>query len=160
MIDAYESDLPFVKIGDEVSFTAAGIPGQTFTAKVTYIDPVINPNTRAASVRAEAYNRSGELRPEMFVNAQVKTTLRQGQSSLAIPRTALLWSGKRSIVYVKVPDTEFPTYEMREITIGPRMGEMWLVEAGLEAGEEIVTNGVFAIDAAASFPVTTACWCV
>src|SRR5690606_34680144 len=111
--------------------------------------PVINPNTRAASVRAEAYNRSGELRPEMFVNAQVKTTLRQGQSSLAIPRTALLWSGKRSIVYVKVPDTEFPTYEMREITIGPRMGEMWLVEAGLEAGEEIVTNGVFAIDAAA-----------
>jgi Cu(I)/Ag(I) efflux system membrane fusion protein len=149
MMDAYESDLPFVKIGDEVSFTAAGIPGQTFTAKVTYIDPVINPNTRAASVRAEANNRSGELRPEMFVNAQVKTTLRKGQSSLAIPRTALLWSGKRSIVYVKVPDTEFPTYEMREITIGPRMGEMWLVEARLEAGEEIVTNGVFAIDAAA-----------
>lgn len=149
MIDAYESDLPFVKIGDEVSFTAAGIPGQTFTAKVTYIDPVINPNTRAASVRAEAYNRSGELRPEMFVNAQVKTTLRQGQSSLAIPRTALLWSGKRSIVYIKVQNSEFPAYEMREITIGPRMGEMYLVEAGLEAGEEIVTNGVFAIDAAA-----------
>ena len=149
MIDAYESDLPFVKIGDEVSFTAAGIPGQTFTAKVTYIDPVINPNTRAASVRAEANNRSGELRPEMFVNAQVKTTLRKGQSSLAIPRTALLWSGKRSIVYIKVQNSEFPAYEMREITIGPRMGEMYLVEAGLEAGEEIVTNGVFAIDAAA-----------
>lgn len=149
MIDAYESDLPFVKLGDEVNFTAAGIPGQTFTAKVTYIDPVINANTRAASVRAEATNRSGELRPEMFINARIRTTLRKGQSSLAIPRTALLWSGKRSIAYVKVPDTEFPTYEMREITIGPRMGEMWLVETGLEAGEEIVTNGVFAIDAAA-----------
>jgi Cu(I)/Ag(I) efflux system membrane fusion protein len=50
---------------------------------------------------------------------------------------------------VKVPDSEFPTFGMREITLGPRMGEMWLVEAGLEAGEEIVTNGVFAIDAAA-----------
>ncbi|MCM4158467.1 efflux RND transporter periplasmic adaptor subunit [Antarcticibacterium flavum] len=149
MIDAYESDLPFVKMGDEVSFTAAGIPGQTFTAKVTYIDPVINANTRAASVRAEASNGSGELRPEMFINARIRTTLRKGQSSLAIPRTALLWSGKRSIVYVKVPETEFPAFEMREITIGPRMGEMWLVEVGLEAGEEIVTNGVFAIDAAA-----------
>lgn len=149
MIDAYESDLPFVKIGDEVSFTAAGIPGETFKAKVTYIDPVINSSTRAASVRAEASNSNGELRPEMFINARVRTTLRKGQSSLAITRTALLWSGKRSIVYVKVPDTEFPTYEMREITIGSRMGEMWLVEAGLEAGEEIVTNGVFAIDAAA-----------
>ena len=149
MIDAYESDLPFVKIGDEVTFTAAGIPGQTFTAKVTYIDPVINPNTRAASVRAEALNRTGDLRPEMFVNARVKTTLRKGQSSLAIPRTALLWSGKRSIVYVKVQDSEFPSFEMREITIGSRMGEMYLVQAGLEAGEEIVTNGVFSIDAAA-----------
>ncbi len=149
MIDAYESDLPFVKLGDEVGFTAAGIPGKTFTAKVSYIDPVINPNTRAASVRAEASNRSGELRPEMFINARIRTSLRKGQASLAIPRTALLWSGKRSIVYVRVPDAEFPTFEMREITIGPRMGEMWLVEAGLEAGEEIVTNGVFAIDAAA-----------
>ena len=149
MIDAYETDLPFVKVGDEVSFTAAGIPGKIYTARVTYIDPVINSGTRAASVRAEAQNNSGELRPEMFINARVKTTLRKGQSSLAIPRTALLWSGKRSIVYVKVPDSEFPAYEMREITIGSRMGEMWLVEAGLEAGEEIVTNGVFAIDAAA-----------
>lgn len=149
MIDAYETDLPFVKLGDEVSFTAAGIPGKIFTAKVTYIDPVINSGTRAASVRAESQNNSGELRPEMFINARVKTTLRKGQSSLAIPRTALLWSGKRSIVYVKVPDSEFPAYEMREITIGSRMGEMYLVEAGLEAGEEIVTNGVFSIDAAA-----------
>lgn len=149
MIDAYETDLPFVKIGDEVNFTAAGIPSQTFKAKVTYIDPVINPGTRAASVRAEANNKSGELRPEMFVNARVKTTLRKGQSSLAIPRTALLWSGKRSIVYIKVQDSEFPSFEMREITIGSRMGEMYLVEAGLEAGEEIVTNGVFSIDAAA-----------
>ncbi len=149
MMDAYESDLPFLKIGNEVSFTAAGVPGKTFTAKVTYIDPVINPNTRAASVRAEATNLSVELRPEMFVNARIRTTLHKGRPSLAIPRTALLWSGKRSVVYVKVPDTQFPTFEMREITIGPRMGEMWLVEEGLEAGEEIVTNGVFAIDAAA-----------
>ncbi|MBR9998360.1 MAG: efflux RND transporter periplasmic adaptor subunit [Cyclobacteriaceae bacterium] len=149
MIDAYESDLPFIKTGDEVSFTAAGIPGQTFKAKVTYIDPMINPNTRVASVRAETLNKNGELKPEMFVNARIRTTLGKNQSSLAIPRTALLWSGKRSIVYVKVQDSEFPAYEMREITIGSRMGEMYLVEAGLEAGEEIVTNGVFAIDAAA-----------
>jgi membrane fusion protein, copper/silver efflux system len=149
MIDAYESDLPFIKTGDEVSFTAAGIPGKTFTAKVTYIDPMINPNTRVASVRAEALNKNGELKPEMFVNARIHTTLGKDQSSLAIPRTALLWSGKRSIVYVKMQDSEFPAYEMREITLGSRMGDMYLVEAGLEAGEEIVTNGVFAIDAAA-----------
>ncbi len=149
MIDAYETDLPFTKMGDEVTFTVAAIPGKTFTAKVTYIDPVINPDTRAASVRAEAVNSNMELKPEMFVNARIRSAVRGSKQTLAIPRTALLWSGKRSIVYVKVPDTEFPSFEMREVTIGPRMGEMYLIEAGLEAGEEVVTNGVFAIDAAA-----------
>jgi membrane fusion protein, copper/silver efflux system len=149
MIDAYETDLPFTKMGDEVTFTVAAIPGKTFTAKVTYIDPVINPGTRAASVRAEAVNSNMELKPEMFVNARIRSVVKGGKQTLAIPRTALLWSGKRSIVYVRVPDTEFPSFEMREVTIGPRMGEMYLIEAGLEAEEEVVTNGVFAIDAAA-----------
>lgn len=149
MIDAYETDLPFVETGDEVFFTVAAIPGRTFNARVTYIDPVINAETRAASVRAETANRNMELKPEMFVNARIQSDLGSQEQSLAIPRTALLWSGKRSIVYVKVAGAAFPSYEMREVTIGPRMGEMYLVEAGLEAGEEIVTNGVFAIDAAA-----------
>jgi Cu(I)/Ag(I) efflux system membrane fusion protein len=148
MLDAYESDLPLVAVGNPISFTAAGIPGQTFTAKVTYIDPIINPTTRAASLRAELANPNGKLLPEMFVSAKVKTNSKAQNASIAIPRTALLWSGKRSIVYVKVPNAEYPSFEMREITIGSRIGEMYSVEAGLEAGEEIVTNGVFAIDAA------------
>jgi len=149
MMDAYETHLPFVKVGDKVSFTVAGVPGKTFNAKVNYIDPVINVDTRTASVRAEISNPKGELKPGMFVNAQILTSFTPEKSALAIPRTALLWSGKRSVVYVKVPDTDFPSYEMREITIGPRTGDMYRVEAGLEPGEEIVTNGVFAIDASA-----------
>lgn len=148
MLDAYESDLPLVEVGNQISFTAAGIPGQTFKAKITYIDPILNPTTRAASLRAEIANPGGKLLPEMFVSAKVKTSSKAQSASIAIPRTALLWSGKRSIVYVKVPFAEFPSFEMREITIGPKMGEMYSVIAGLEAGEEIVTNGVFAIDAA------------
>ena len=140
--------MPLVVIGNPISFTAAGIPGQTFTAKVTYIDPIINPATRAASLRAELANPNGKLLPEMFVSAKVKTNSKAQNASIAIPRTALLWSGKRSIVYVKVPNAEYPSFEMREITIGSKIGEMYSVEAGLEAGEEIVTNGVFAIDAA------------
>ncbi|PZX52482.1 Cu(I)/Ag(I) efflux system membrane fusion protein [Algoriphagus ratkowskyi] len=148
MLDAYESDLPLVAIGNPISFEVAGIPGQTFTAKVTYIDPILNPNTRAASLRAEIANPGGKLLPEMFVNAKIKTNAKGQKSGIAIPRTALLWSGKRSIVYVKVPNSEYPTFEMREITIGSKMGDMYAVEAGLEVGEEIVTNGVFAIDAA------------
>jgi Cu(I)/Ag(I) efflux system membrane fusion protein len=135
-------------VGNQISFTAVGIPGQTFQAKITYIDPILNPATRAASLRAEVSNRNGMLKPEMFVSAKVKTNSKAQNASIAIPRTALLWSGKRSIVYVKVPNAEYPSFEMREITIGSKIGEMYSVEAGLETGEEIVTNGVFSIDAA------------
>jgi membrane fusion protein, copper/silver efflux system len=149
MLDAYATDLRFIKTGDQISFTAAGNPGNNYTATVSFIDPVLNPNTRAASVRAEVANQNNELKPEMFVNAIIKSSSNTGEGLLAIPRTALLWTGKRSIVYVKVPDAEYPSFEMREITIGARKGDMWEVEAGLEPGEEIVTNGVFAIDAAA-----------
>src|SRR5690606_3242351 len=68
---------------------------------------------------------------------------------IVIPNTSLLWTGKRSVVYVKVPNTEFPAFEMREITLGASLGEYYIVENGLTEGEEIVTNGVFAIDGAA-----------
>jgi Cu(I)/Ag(I) efflux system membrane fusion protein len=113
------------------------VEGKTFNGKVNYIDPIINPETRVAYVRAEITNTKGELRPEMFVNGKIRTSLSPQQSSLAIPRTALLWTGKRSIVYVKVPQSEFPAYEMREVTIGPRTGDMYIIEAGLEVGERV-----------------------
>lgn len=149
VIDAYETDLPFVKVGNELSFTTQGSPGKVFSAKITYIDPIINAATRTAAVRADAGNQNGELKPEMFVSATIRTSSNKKPTTMTIPRTALLWSGKRSIVYVKVQDTEFPSFEMREVTIGSRMGEMYMVEAGLEAGEEVVTNGLFSVDAAA-----------
>lgn len=149
LLDAYESDLPFLQTGNNVKFTVAGIPGEEFQAKVSYIDPTINPETRAASVRAEINNRQNLLKPEMFVTAQIQSSSRGSNAKLSIPRTAVLWSGKRSVVYLKVPDSEIPTFEMREITLGSRVGDNYQVESGLLGGEEIVTNGVFAIDAAA-----------
>jgi Cu(I)/Ag(I) efflux system membrane fusion protein len=149
MLDAYETDLQWMKLGNQVSFTVTGIPSDAFTGKITFIDPVINTQTRSAAVRVEIQNPKGVLKPEMFVNATVQTSKKSGGQSVSIPRTALLWSGKRSVVYVKMPDVEIPTFEMREITIGNRMGDMYEVFDGLAVGEEIVTNGVFSIDAAA-----------
>jgi membrane fusion protein, copper/silver efflux system len=148
MIDAYETDLPFIRIGDEVSFTVSALPGRDFDGKIAYIDPVIDQDTRAASVRVETVNPDLGIKPGMFVNARVfSSALNVGPVS--IPRTALLWSGKRSIVYVKIPYAKIPAFEMREISIGPRLGDKYIVEGGLDVGEEVVTNGAFAIDAAA-----------
>lgn len=148
LLDAYESDLPLLSSGNEFSFTVAGIPEEAFQARISFIDPMLNSNTRAASARAEITNAGGKLKPEMFVTAKIQTAKKPSSAGVTIPRTALLWSGKRSVVYVKVPNSETPGFEMREVTLGNRMGENYLIESGLQVGEEIVTNGVFAIDAA------------
>ncbi|KAI9549722.1 putative cation efflux system protein CusB-like [Daphnia sinensis] len=124
------------------------MPEEGFKARISFIDPLLNANTRAASIRAEITNAGGKLKPEMFVKAKIQTAKKPSSAGVTIPRTALLWSGKRSVVYVKVPNSETPGFEMREVTLGNRMGENYLIESGLQAGEEIVTNGVFAIDAA------------
>ncbi|SMD43751.1 membrane fusion protein, Cu(I)/Ag(I) efflux system [Aquiflexum balticum DSM 16537] len=148
MLDAYESDLGAIRKGDDLSFQVSAYPGKEFKAKVNYIDPVLNPETRTVGVRAEAVNRNFELKPEMFVSATISTS-RTGQSGLIIPKTAILWTGPRSVVYVQKGNNEAPAFEMREIEIGARVGDDYLVLSGLEEGEQVVSNGVFAIDAAA-----------
>jgi Cu(I)/Ag(I) efflux system membrane fusion protein len=149
MFDAYESDLPWVKRGDMISFNAQSIPGRDFSGRVSFIDPVINSQTRVARVRMEISNHWNLFKPEMFVTGYVKTRLATGRNSLIIPQSAVLWTGTRSVVYVKVPETSQPAFSMREITIGPVTSEGYIVTDGLTAGEEIVTNGTFSIDASA-----------
>lgn len=149
LLDVYESDLPFVALGDEIQFTVAGKPGETLTAKVTFVDPLINANTRAASVRAEIRNVDNTLKPEMFVTARVQTRTTGSLAEVMVPRTAVLWSGKRSIVYVKIPNASLPEFVMREVTLGNRLGENYQIASGLKAGEEIVSYGAFALDASA-----------
>lgn len=148
LFDAYESDLSWIEVGDEIRFTVQSLPGETFTSKVTFIDPVINPGTRAASVRTEVKNAKGKLKPEMFAQGVLESKL-DASNALVIPKTAVLWTGKRAVVYVKDPAFEKPTFEFREVDLGPEAGEMYVVNKGLKAGEEVVANGVFKVDAAA-----------
>lgn len=149
VFDAYESDLPWIKIGQKVEFTTQAIPGKIFDGKVSFIDPVINPSTRIARVRMELNNASQLLKPEMFVNGIVHAQSQNKEQELIIPQSAVLWTGTRSVVYVKVPETEEPTFKMREITLGPALANSYTVMEGLTEGEEIVVNGVFSVDAAA-----------
>lgn len=147
LLDAYESDLPWIQVGSEVAFAVASLPGKTFTSTVTFIDPVINVKTRTASVRAVARNVDMELKLDMFVNAQIRSSV--SEAGLSIPKSAVLWTGTRSVVYADVSTADMPSFEMREVVLGPRVGEDFMVVSGLQEGEKIVTNGVFAVDAAA-----------
>lgn len=148
-LDAYESDLPWIKLNDKVSFELRSVPGKKYSARVNFIDPMINSKTRVAKVRLNIPNPGGKLKPEMFVSAVLEANLSGKEDLLLIPKTAVLWTGKRSLVYVSVPERESPSFLMREIVLGAESGDQYVIEEGLELGEEIVVNGVFKIDAAA-----------
>jgi len=149
MFDAYESDLPWINRGDRVSYTVQSLPGLTFRGTVTYIDPFIDPSTRVAKVRVEQGNPSLTLKPEMFVNGQVESAFAGRSMDILIPKSSILWTGKRAVVYVKVPQRDQPSFQYREIGLGPESGNFYVVADGLSEGEEIAVNGVFKIDAAA-----------
>ncbi|MFT4665013.1 MAG: Cu(I)/Ag(I) efflux system membrane fusion protein [Gammaproteobacteria bacterium] len=148
LFDAYEADLSAINIGDKIEFTAPSIADKVFKTRVTFIDPMINPSTRVASIRTEVQNSKGLLKPEMLVYGTLQkksnTTVQ-----LSIPKSAVLWTGKRSVVYVKVPDMTVPSFQFREVGIGEAQGNTYQILDGLEVGEEVVTYGSFTIDAAA-----------
>ncbi|MDA3817135.1 MAG: efflux RND transporter periplasmic adaptor subunit [Prolixibacteraceae bacterium] len=149
LFDAYETDLPWIEIGDTVDINIKATPGKTYKATVSFIDPFIDPQTRTAKVRVELKNSQRELKPEMFATGKLRSNIAGSAEKLLIPKTAVLWTGKRSVVYVKVPERENPSFIYREIGLGPVAGKHYVVTDGLEEGEEIATNGVFKIDAAA-----------
>lgn len=196
-LEAYESQLPWLRYGQDVTFSVDADPGREWHGRVAFIDPVVDSKTRTASVRLNVVNDDNRLKPGMFVRAAVRSTIAgQGQilpnelagkmicpmhpeiikdhkgtcdicgmdlvpantlgyfadgasaAPLVIPVTAPLITGKRAIVYVQLPDTRQPTFEGREVVLGPRADDVYIVESGLKAGEEVVVNGAFKIDSA------------
>ena len=149
LFDAYESDLPFLNVGNTVNFSLQALPDKVFNSTIRFIDPVIDPVNRVAKVRVEIDNSGGKIKPEMFATGVVQANLNAYKDKLVIPRSAVLWTGKRSVVYVKEPDSDELNFKMREIEIGPMLGNSYVVISGLEEGEEIVSDGTFSVDAAA-----------
>jgi Cu(I)/Ag(I) efflux system membrane fusion protein len=145
-LDAYESDLQWIRLGQHVDFSTDAYPGDTFVGVVAFIDPVLDAATRTAKVRVEIPNPRGKLKPEMFVHGLVYADIgNPAEEPLVIPASAPLITGKRAVVYV---ETEPGLYSGREITLGPRAGDFYVVEEGLAEGERVVTNGNFKIDSA------------
>lgn len=149
MLDAYESDIPWIGRGDMVDMTIPAVPGRTFSGRVAFIDPFIDPQARVARVRIELNNPGELLKPEMLVNGVVRSSSAAQSDALLVPASAVLWTGKRSVVYVNGGGSDAPSFTYREIVLGPRAGDHYVVEEGLQEGEEIAVNGVFRIDAAA-----------
>lgn len=160
LLEAYESDLTWLRNGQTVSFTSPSFPGKEFTAKISFIDPVVNPRTRTVKIRAVVSNKDQRLKPEMFVSAAIKSSLdSEGKivspdmadkshdlAPLLIPASAPLITGKRAVVYVMIPSDEGMVFEGREVILGPRSQGYYVVKQGLVEGDQVVTNGAFKID--------------
>ncbi|MFH1502462.1 MAG: efflux RND transporter periplasmic adaptor subunit [Candidatus Eisenbacteria bacterium] len=148
-LEAYESDLTWISGGDRVTFRTDAHPGRTFEGTVEFVDPVVDPMTRTVGVRVEAANDGGLLKPMMFVRATAVARFgTHGAPPLVVPATAPLLTGTRAVVYVEVPGEDVPTYEGREVVLGPRAGDYYVVESGLAEGELVVVEGAFKIDSA------------
>ena len=195
LLEAYESDLAWLRYGQDVEFQVAAFPGESFHGRVAFINPLLNDRTRTVKVRLNVDNTDGRLKPDMFVSATAQAVLTahgkvvdgdlagkymcpmhpevvsdtegtcsecgmelvaaaelgfasegKADSSLVIPSTAPLITGRRAVVYVRLKGQEHPTFEGREIALGPRAGDWYVVREGLLEGEEVVVRGNFKID--------------
>jgi len=147
--DVYESDIIWIKKGDSVQYRVQSLSGKMFNGKISYIDPVIDPKTRVAKARIETTNKDLALKPEMFTSGTVEAKNTISNSSLTVPKTAVMWTGKRSVVYVMQKTEQGISFIMREVRLGADLGDRYVIENGLQLGEEIAVNGTFSIDAAA-----------
>ncbi len=150
MFDAYQEDIQFISEGDEISFEVSSVPGKTFESTVKFIDPVMDSKSRVARIRAEADNKNGSLKPGMFADGTLYSRLDGVENErITIPRSAVMWTGKRSVVYRKVDNQGVSGYKLQEVVLGPSLGDTYVIEQGLDEGDEVVTYGTFAVDAAA-----------
>ena len=195
--EAFESDLPWLRYGQRAVFTIYSLPGVSFEAAVSFIDPFVDPVRRTVKVRAVVNNSDGRLKPDMLVQGTIKSRLNgegdiidpslagkwispmhpdivkdrpgrcdvcgrplvraaslgyvgetadENEAPLLIPAEAPLLTGKRAVVYVDISTKDGPAYEGREVELGPRAGNFYVVKSGLDEGERVVTHGAFKID--------------
>ncbi len=146
--DVYENQIDLFKKGQEVRVTTNAYPNKEFKGIVDFIDPILNTNTRTVTLRVVLINTNDVFKPGMFVTGKVEASKLKNDKNIIIPSSAILWTGERSVVYLKTNPNE-PVFEMKEIEIGNQIGESYSVLKGLNIGDEIVTNGTFTVDAAA-----------
>src|SRR6266481_4768399 len=138
--EVFQNDLGRIKVGDRASLTVDTYPGRNFEGRVNFIYPQVDMTTRTARVRLIFPNPGLKLTPGMFVNAVLQ--VRAGMQ-LVIPASGVLQSGTRQVVFLNRGDGYL---EPREVELGARAGENFVILKGLKEGEEIVTSANFLID--------------
>ncbi|MFD2563024.1 efflux RND transporter periplasmic adaptor subunit [Aquimarina rubra] len=146
--DAYENQISLLKEGQKIKIKTKAYPNKDVETEISFIDPVLNTNTRTFKVRTILKNSNSIFKPGMFVEGMISVSDSENNSVITIPKSAVLWTGERSVVYVKMESDE-PVFEMKEVTLGNANADSYQILDGLSNDEEIVINGTFTVDAAA-----------
>jgi Cu(I)/Ag(I) efflux system membrane fusion protein len=140
--EVFEQDLPSVRLGQQALTTLEALPGEEFTGRVTYVYPVIDPATRTARVRIEVKNPGLHLKPGMYATIRLRGAERS--DVLSVPRSAVLSTGERHLVFLKRPNGML---EPRQIVVGVATDDRIEVLRGLAAGDSVVASATFLVDA-------------
>jgi len=138
--DVYESEIPFIKVGQQATVNLSYYPEETFKGKISYIYPYLDEKTRTVKVRLEFPNPGLKLKPDMYVNAEIKI---DSGKHLAVPEEAVLDTGVRKIVFLDKGNGHF---EAKEIKLGSKLDGFYQVISGLNQGEKIAASSVFLLD--------------
>ncbi len=140
--DVYEQDLDKVKLGELAQVVIDAYPDKVFSAKVEYVYPTLNANTRTTPVRLQLSNQSGKLRPGMFAHVELATA--GSIPRLTVPKSAVIDSGAEQIVFLVKGEGKF---KPQAVKLGLRDRHLVEILDGLQDGDEVVVAANFMIDA-------------
>lgn len=152
LADVYEADVPFVRVGDVATLRVEGAP-QSLDSPVTFLAPTIDEATRTLKARFELDNEDRRFKPGAFVSIEMKLSMGHG---LALPESSVIRTGARAIVFVVTEHEGGAQVEPREVTLGPLVGDMYRVDAGVEAGDRVATGAQFLLDSESRLRATSA----
>jgi RND family efflux transporter MFP subunit len=136
--EVYEKDIARIRNGQEVVVTVPAYAGDVFQGMITYIGDVLDPDTRTITVRTEVNNTDSKLKHGMFDDLSIE--LSENGTALVVPSEADLDDDGEHLLFVRIDGNRF---EPRHVTVGARENGFIEITEGLEAGEEVVTNGNF-----------------
>jgi Cu(I)/Ag(I) efflux system membrane fusion protein len=149
--DVFEKDLGLVREGQAATVTFEAFPGRTFDARVTYVYPTVSMESRTGRIRLELANPGGTLKPGMY--ARIHLDARDTEVAPVVPRSAVLSTGPRALVFVQAEDGALVP---REVVPGRTSGRSVQVLEGLEPGERVVSSAAFLVDAESNLGALTA----
>ena len=148
ILEIYEQDARFIRTGMQVSLSIDANPGEEFSGRVTFIDPVLNAESRTVRVRVESANPLGKLKPNMYVRGAAMVTM---ADAVIVPTTAVLGTGRRNVVWVEIRPNMF---EPRTVTTGTTAESSTQILSGLREGELVAVTGGFLIDSESALSLT------